>query len=77
MIESPSDIAAKFLLELGRQTSLFTQFVGRDPVQPTVPFYWNYFDAVCENCMVGALAKEPKTAVFQVSDKITPIDRHA
>lgn len=63
-------------LEYGLQTGLFTQLVGRDPVQCRVPFDRDGLLLVRIDRMVFALAEQAEAVLFEISNQFTSLDGH-
>jgi hypothetical protein len=65
------------LFEFGRDTGLLADLVGSYSINPLVPFDGNDLGAVCVYGMVTALPEQMEAAFRQVSNEVTPFDRHA
>lgn len=63
--------------EFRQDTGLLADFIGRDAIKLLVSFYRNNLGAVCKYGVVGPFSQQAEAAFCQVSNEITPFDRHA
>lgn len=64
------------LLELGRDTGLLADFVGRDSIKLFVTLDRNHLGAICIDGMVAAFSQQVEAIFFQISGELTPFNRH-
>ena len=63
--------------EFGFHSSLLAEFVCCDSIELSVAFDWYSFLSISVNSVICTFTENIETMLLQVSDEITPFDRHA